>query len=140
VGLEAIIAEASERWGVDPALIKAVIHTESGFNSQAVSPAGAMGLMQLMPETADDLGVTDAFDPQSNVYGGVKLIRILWDTYGSLDKVLIGYNAGPSWVGQNRLPMETRRYLAAVFYLYEQYQKEAEEGQSVKNGLKENTE
>ena len=126
--VEQFIIEASRRWRLDPALIRAVIKTESNFDPKAVSPAGAMGLMQLMPETAFDLGVTDPFDPKSNIYGGVKLLRVLIDTYGSVDDALVGYNAGPRWVGRKRLPNETRRYIRAVFYFYTKYREELESG------------
>lgn len=93
------IAEAAKRNEIDPALLSAVIGQESGFQPRAVSSAGAMGLMQLMPETARGLGVRDPFDPAQNVEGGAKYLRGLIDRYhGRLDYALAAYNAGPGAV------------------------------------------
>jgi soluble lytic murein transglycosylase-like protein len=122
--LEPIIAKASRRYGVDAGLIKAVIKAESNFNPTAVSPAGARGLMQLMPGTARSLGVTDSFDPEQNVMGGTRFLRDLLNRYnGDVDSALAAYNWGPGNVDRRpeRLPAETRTYLARVKQLYASY-------------------
>ncbi len=94
-----VIYEAAALWGVEPALIKAVIMTESAFNPQAVSSQGAQGLMQIMPGTALELGLENPFDPQANIYAGAKCLRLLRDQFGTLEKTLIAYNAGQGWTG-----------------------------------------
>jgi soluble lytic murein transglycosylase-like protein len=122
--LEAIIAKASNRYGVDSGLIKAVIKAESGFNPNAVSHAGAQGLMQLMPGTARSLGVDNSFDPEQNVMAGTKFLRDLLKRYnGNLDSALAAYNWGPGNVDRKpeQLPRETRDYLARVKQLYSSF-------------------
>ena len=113
-----IIASASERFAVDPALIRAVIKAESNFNAQAVSPKGAQGLMQIMPLTANELGVVDAFDPDENIHGGVKYLRYLLDVFREdYSLALAAYNAGPSRVAsKNGIPAiaETQQYVKRV--------------------------
>jgi soluble lytic murein transglycosylase-like protein len=95
VKFEDLIQQASDKYEVDDRLIKAIIQAESGFNPNAVSRAGAAGLMQLMPGTARGLGVTDPFDPQQNIFGGTRLLRRLLNSYdGNIPLVLAGYNAG----------------------------------------------
>ncbi len=120
-----LIAEAARRHGVDPALIAGVIEAESGFNAKAVSPAGAQGLMQLMPSTARGLGVADALDPAQNVMGGAKLLRQLLDRYkGDARLALAAYNAGPGAVDQyGGVPpyAETQRYVPKVLAAVERY-------------------
>lgn len=92
---DAEIDAASAQEGVDPALVRAIVAHESGFDANATSPAGAQGLMQLMPATARGLGVTDSYDPQQNIAGGTHLIRTLLDRYdGNLPLALAAYNAG----------------------------------------------
>lgn len=123
-GFEAIIARASNRYGVDAGLIKAVIKAESGFNPNAVSHAGAQGLMQLMPGTARGLGVNDSFDPEQNVMAGTRFLRDLLKRYnGNLDSALAAYNWGPGNVDRKpeQLPRETRDYLVRVKQLIGSY-------------------
>jgi soluble lytic murein transglycosylase-like protein len=116
--LENIVREAAERHQVDPALVKAVISTESGWNPQAVSRKGAMGLMQLIPGTAQRYGVGNPYDPAQNVEGGTTYLKSLLDRYnGDVDKSLAAYNAGERAVdrsgGVPAIP-ETLRYVRKV--------------------------
>lgn len=122
--LDPIIAKASRRYGIDVGLIRAVIKTESNFNPQAVSHAGAQGLMQLMPATARSLGVNDSFDPEQNVMAGTRFLSDMLQRYnGDLDSALAAYNWGPGNVDKrpDRLPRETRDYLSRVKQLYSSY-------------------
>lgn len=116
--LDDIIDRAASRYGVDQELIRAVIRTESGFDPDAISPVGAQGLMQLMPETAKELGVSDPLDAEQNVMGGTRYLRRLLDRYdGDLDRALAAYNWGMGNVerrGMEQMPQETRNYLAKV--------------------------
>lgn len=116
--LNDMVNEASGRHRLDPDLVNSVIKAESGFNVRAVSPKGAQGLMQLMPGTATQLGVPNAFDPQANVEGGTKYLRELLEKYNfDLVKALAAYNAGPQKVERfGGVPpyYETRAYVARV--------------------------
>ena len=113
-----VVNEASGRYRLDPDLVSSVIKAESGFNVRAVSPKGAQGLMQLMPGTATQLGVPNAFDAQANVEGGTKYLRELLEKYNfDLVKALAAYNAGPQKVERfGGVPpyYETRAYVARV--------------------------
>jgi len=120
--LNQVVDTASATYHLDPDLVNSVIRAESGFNSRAVSPKGARGLMQLMPGTANQMGVHDAFDPQSNVTGGSRYLRELLERYNfDLVKALAAYNAGPQRVEQYRgVPpfRETRAYVARIVHDY----------------------
>ena len=113
-----LIREAAERHRVDAALIKAVMHTESAFDPLAISPAGAQGLMQLMPALAEEMGVADVFDPRQNIMGGAKYLRQLLDaTNGNVPLALASYNAGPGNVARYKgIPpfKETRDYVKKI--------------------------
>jgi membrane-bound lytic murein transglycosylase MltF len=118
VDLSQVVNEASGRYRLDPDLVNSVIKAESDFKVRAVSPKGAQGLMQLMPGTAAQLGVPNAFDPQANVDGGTRYLRELLERYNfDLVKALAAYNAGPQRVEQfGGVPpyYETRAYVAKI--------------------------
>jgi|SRR5579871_2235885 soluble lytic murein transglycosylase-like protein len=117
-GAEALVKEAAERHRIDPALIRAVIETESGWNAAAVSRKGAVGLMQLVPSTAQRFGVKDLFSPKQNVDAGVRYLKALLERYnGNLELALAAYNAGEGAVDRARgVPAyrETRNYVQRV--------------------------
>jgi soluble lytic murein transglycosylase-like protein len=120
--LERLVRETAERHRVDPALVKAVIEAESGWNPSAVSRKGAIGLMQLIPGTAQRYGVDDAFNPEQNLDGGVKYLRTLLERYnGDLHMSLAAYNAGEHAVDRARgVPRyrETQNYVQKVTETY----------------------
>lgn len=122
---EDFIVSASARHSIDPDLIRAVIKTESDFNSNARSPKGAMGLMQLMPDTARQHNVLDAYDPLDNIEGGVRHLRLLLSRYrGNLELSLAAYNAGINAVERHGgIPpyAETRQYVRRVLRFYDGY-------------------
>jgi soluble lytic murein transglycosylase-like protein len=120
--LEPMIQRQSDSQNLDPKLVKAVIQVESGYNHKAVSNKGAMGLMQLMPDTASLFNVRNAFDPEENLRAGTRYLRQLLDRFaGRLELALAGYNAGPGAVEKHGgVPpyAETRDYVRQVLRLY----------------------
>jgi soluble lytic murein transglycosylase-like protein len=119
------IHNASRQFGVDEAVVRAIIHAESAYRANAVSHAGAQGLMQLIPATASRFGVSDPFDPAQNIQGGVKYLAWLMKRYSSdLTLVAAAYNAGEGAVDRNGgVPpySETRRYVQRVGQLADRY-------------------
>lgn len=118
---DAMIVAAAARHGVDPALMKAVMHTESGFNPAARSPVGAQGLMQLMPATARRFGVANAWNPADNIEGAAKYLKYLNGRFSNIEHVLAGYNAGEGNVTKyGGVPpfRETRDYVKRVLSRY----------------------
>lgn len=123
--LEEIIRSAANRYSVDPNLVRAIIKAESDFNTRARSPKGAQGLMQLMPDTARLHSVGNVYDPDENIDGGVRHLRLLLDRYqGDLRLTLAGYNAGIQAVekygGVPPYP-ETREYIRRVLDYHRRY-------------------
>ncbi|RPH83654.1 MAG: lytic transglycosylase domain-containing protein [Desulfobacteraceae bacterium] len=120
------IRGASKKYSLDPSLVKAVIHAESRFDPLAVSPKGAIGLMQIDPITVIELGITDPFDPKYNIYGGVRYLREMLDAFkGDKHLALAAYNAGPNQVlRHNGVPpfKDTKKYLSKVLR-YQTYYK-----------------
>jgi soluble lytic murein transglycosylase len=125
VRYDGLIGQAARRHQVQPALVKAVIAAESNFDPRAVSRKGARGLMQLMPETAADLGVEDPLLPEENLSGGVRYLRKMIDRYrGEMRLALAAYNAGPAAVDRyGGIPpyAETRDYVQRVMAYYQLY-------------------
>jgi soluble lytic murein transglycosylase-like protein len=121
-GLKTIVDNIALTHGVDPALVRAVMKTESNFNRYAVSPKGALGLMQLIPATGRRYGVQDFFDPQQNIDGGVRYLKFLLEKFnGNLDLALAGYNAGENLVARlGRIPPipETTNYVRKIRAIY----------------------
>jgi soluble lytic murein transglycosylase-like protein len=121
-GAEQLVREAADRHRVDPALVRAVIETESNWNPTARSRKGAVGLMQLIPTTAQRFGVNDAYSPQQNVDAGVRYLKVLLERYdGNLDLALAAYNAGEGAVDRaHGVPAfrETRDYVQKVQNAY----------------------
>ncbi|MFD1176022.1 lytic transglycosylase domain-containing protein [Paenibacillus puldeungensis] len=135
-GLESLISKASQAYSVPTSLIKAVIDTESSFNPQAVSSAGAKGLMQLMDGTARGLGLSDAFDPAQNIDGGTRYLSYQLKRYGGeLKTALAAYNAGPGRLQKlgisndqelmdklHLLPQETQKYIGKILTALSKYE------------------
>jgi soluble lytic murein transglycosylase-like protein len=113
-----IVAEAARTYHLDPQMIRAVMQAESAFNAMAVSPVGALGLMQLMPEVAAELGVEDAMDPRQNIMAGSRYLRQLLTSHrGNVKLALASYNAGPGNVARYKaIPpfKETQDYVKKV--------------------------
>ena len=121
---DGLILRQARAHGLEPALVKAVIAAESAFNPLAVSHKGAQGLMQLMPLTADGLGVENPFWPEDNVTGGSRYLRAMLDRYGDVTRALAAYNAGPVAVDRYAgVPPyeETRAYVGRVLHYYRGY-------------------
>jgi soluble lytic murein transglycosylase-like protein len=128
--LRALAAAAARRHGLDPGLVLAVVSVESGFQPKAVSRKGAQGLMQLMPQTASLLGVSDAFDPEQNLDGGARHLESLLSRYGGdVRRALAAYNAGAGAVARhNGVPpyAETQGYVRKVLARYQPADKPAD--------------
>ena len=123
--IDNLISKYADKNGLDEDFVKAVINQESGFNPNATSHCGAMGLMQLMPSTAQGLGVKDAYNPEQNIEGGTKYLKGLMDRFGN-DKqlALAAYNAGPNAVKKyGGIPpyAETQNYVKKVLSKYDTY-------------------
>ena len=116
------IQAIAEKYGIDPALVLAVIKSESDFDPHAVSTKGALGLMQLMPGTAYDMGVTDVLDPRENIEGGTRYLKLLLGMFeGDLDRSIAAYNAGQDAVvkyGDIPPYQETQEYVRRVRHFY----------------------
>jgi len=115
---DGIIAEAADRYDLDPLLIRSVMEAESAFDALAISPVGARGLMQLMPDVAEEFGVDDPMDPRQNIMGGAQYLKQLLDAHrGNVKVALASYNAGPGTVAKyGAIPplKETRDYVKKV--------------------------
>lgn len=115
MGLDALIRQKAARHGIDPNFVRAVIAVESGYNPSALSPKGAMGLMQLMPATAYDLRVENPWDPAENLEGGIFYLASLLSEFRDVRHALVAYNAGPEVVRKKlTVPQETKQYVRLV--------------------------
>ena len=112
-----LIDRYSAEHRVDPNLVRAVIQAESGGDPEALSSKGAAGLMQLMPDTASEMGAVDRFDPEQNIASGTRYLRRLLDRFNSVELALWAYNAGPGSVNDGVLPRETEAYVPRVLRL-----------------------
>lgn len=125
---DTLIMHHSKMHGVDPSLIKAVVRAESNFNPYAISPKGAQGLMQLMPDTARLMRVANPFDPDDNIKGGTKYLKLLDQIFqGNLELMLAAYNAGPYKVMEHNMKVppieETRTFIKRVKQYYNKIKK-----------------
>ncbi len=124
------IEEACALYRIPPALVRAVMATESNFNPKALSPKGAMGLMQLMPGTAAEMFVADPWDPKQNIHGGVRYLRVLANLFdGDMVRIVAAYNAGPEAVRRaDGIPVivETQEYVKRVLRLYFSYKNDSD--------------
>lgn len=121
-----LISDASEQYGVDSLLVKAIIKAESDFNPKAVSKKGAMGLMQIMPQNFQNLQIQNPFDPKENIMGGTRYFKYLYDRFdGKLALSLAAYNAGPTAVDNYNQTIppykETEQYVERVLRYYRNY-------------------
>jgi soluble lytic murein transglycosylase-like protein len=127
---ESVMPQAANRHEVDPAIVKAIIMAESSYNPRAVSKRGAKGLMQLMPKTAEEMGVEDIFNPEHNINGGVRYYKKLLKQFkGDVKLALAAYNAGTRKVKEhNGVPpyKSTRYYIKKVFEYYQYYKNQVE--------------
>jgi len=122
---DGLIRRYAKKYGLEAALVKAVIKAESEFDPKAVSCVGAMGLMQLMPATAGDMKVNDPYEPSDNIEGGCRYLRSLLDRFRTVDLALAAYNAGPENVRKyNGIPpfKETRGFVNRVMRYYSEYE------------------
>ena len=135
--IESVIQTVSKSYSIDPNLVRAIIKTESNFNPNAVSHKGAMGLMQLMPTTANEMEVQNPFNPEENIYGGVRYLSYLLQLFRhNLPLALAAYNAGPGRVIKKKdVPLieETKTYIQKVIRYYRSFN---EEVYKVRNGEK----
>ncbi|HME92078.1 MAG TPA: lytic transglycosylase domain-containing protein [Myxococcaceae bacterium] len=132
---EQLIEAAAKRYRIPPSLVRAVMHAESNFDANAVSLRGASGLMQLMPDTAQEMYVRDIFDVRQNIEGGTRYLRVLANRYnGDMVKMLAAYNAGPEALekfGGSVPPYEeTQAYVRKVLQLYFQYKEQSQLAQA----------
>src|SRR5256885_16589758 len=138
--LDSAVSAASTRHGIDSDLITSVIHAESDFKAHAISPKGARGLMQLMPQTALHLGISNPFDPAANVDGGTRYLRELLDFYhDDMIKALAAYNAGPQRVARyHGVPPyhETHAYVARVIREFNRKKLAQRRAEAAKAGVK----
>jgi soluble lytic murein transglycosylase-like protein len=140
--VKSLVQEAAQKYDVSPALIDSVIQVESNYNPSAVSPKGALGLMQLLPDTARRFGVRDVFDPRDNILGGVRYLKFLQDTFKDDRLAVAAYNAGEGAVSKyNGVPPfpETVNYVAKVGQRYTKA-KSAAARRTVKTGSAPKTE
>lgn len=122
---ETYIEEAAALYNLDPNLLKAIIKIESDYDPYAVSPAGAIGLMQLMPATAKTLKVQNPWDPRENIFAGARYYRMLLDRFhGDHFKALLAYHAGPDAVKKGRIPRASYKYAKRVLKTWKKYNKE----------------
>lgn len=137
-----LIVASALRHGVDPALMKAMMHTESGFNPFARSPVGAQGLMQLMPATARRFGVMNAWNPAENIEGAAKYLKFLQGRFGNIQHVIASYNAGEGNVSKyGGIPpfRETRDYVQRVLSRYNNLYRNDPSLRASNNGVQNNS-